>query len=65
MRNPIGYTVNGKFHETVIPAIAALLEKRGYFGDIDLHEMVTEFVTGEVQEIHLSGLVIKAEFEEE
>ena len=65
MKNIIGYSVNGKFHETIIPAIAALLEKRGYFGDVDLHEMVTELVSGEIDEIHLSGLVVKVEFEEE
>ena len=63
MKNPIGYTVNGTFYETIIPALAALLEKRGYFGDVDLHEMVTELVSGEIDEIYLSGLVIKAEFE--
>ena len=63
MKNAIGYTVNGKFHETIIPALAALLEKRGYYGDIDLDEIVRELVSGEIDEIYLSGLVIKAEFE--
>ena len=63
MRNAIGYTVNGKFYETIIPALVALLEKRAYYGDVDLDEIVRELVSGEIDEIHLSGLVIKAEFE--
>ena len=63
MKNPVGYTVNGKFHETIIPALAALLEKRAYYGDIDLDEMVRGLVSGEIDEIYLSGLVIKVDFE--
>ena len=63
MRYVIGYTVNGKFHETIVPALAALLEKRSYYGDINLDEVVRELVSGEIDEIDIPGLYIKAEFE--